>query len=44
MNKKLLETYTDYLISSFSYTTATGLSILDGLLVKKINNLEAIIN
>jgi len=28
MNKQLLETYTDYLISSFSYTTATGLSIL----------------
>lgn len=28
MNKQLLETYTDYLISSFSYTTATGLSML----------------
>jgi len=28
MNKQLLETYTDYLISSFSYTTATGLSVL----------------
>jgi len=28
MNKQLLETYTDYLMSSFSYTTATGLSIL----------------
>jgi len=28
MNKQLLETYTDYLISSFSYTTATGLSIM----------------
>ena len=31
MNKELLETYSDYLISSFSYTTATGLSgLLDG--------------
>ena len=31
MNKELLETYSDYLISSFSYTTATGLSeMLDG--------------
>lgn len=31
MNKELLEVYSDYLISSFSYTTATGLSgILDG--------------
>ncbi len=28
MNKQLLETYSDYLMSSFSYTTATGLSIL----------------
>ncbi|OGU50286.1 MAG: transposase [Ignavibacteria bacterium RIFOXYB2_FULL_35_12] len=28
MNKELLETYSDYLISSFSYTTATGLSML----------------
>lgn len=28
MNKQLLETYTDYLMSSFSYTTATGLSVL----------------
>lgn len=28
MNKQLLEIYTDYLMSSFSYTTATGLSIL----------------
>jgi len=28
MNKELLELYTDYLMSSFSYTTATGLSIL----------------
>ena len=28
MNKQLLETYSDYLISSFSYTTATGLSML----------------
>jgi hypothetical protein len=28
MDKQLLETYTDYLMSSFSYTTATGLSIL----------------
>lgn len=28
MNKQLLETYTDYLMSSFSFTTATGLSIL----------------
>ncbi|MGE5683128.1 MAG: transposase, partial [Bacillota bacterium] len=26
MNKQLLDLYTDYLISSFSYTTATGLS------------------
>lgn len=26
MNKELLDLYTDYLISSFSYTTATGLS------------------
>ena len=31
MNKELLEIYSDYLISSFSYTTATGLSgMLDG--------------
>ncbi len=28
MNKQLLEIYTDYLMSSYSYTTATGLSIL----------------
>ena len=28
MNKELLETYSDYLISSFSYTTATGLSMM----------------
>lgn len=28
MDKQLLETYTDYLLSSFSYTTATGLSML----------------
>jgi hypothetical protein len=28
MNKQLLETYSDYLMSSFSYTTATGLSLL----------------
>ncbi len=28
MNKQLLETYSDYLLSSFSYTTATGLSVL----------------
>jgi len=28
MDKQLLELYTDYLMSSFSYTTATGLSIL----------------
>lgn len=26
MNKQLLDIYSDYLISSFSYTTATGLS------------------
>ena len=30
MNTDLLELYTDYLISSFSYTTATGLSKLTG--------------
>lgn len=31
MNKELLEIYSDYLLSSFSYTTATGLSeMLDG--------------
>jgi len=31
MDKQMLELYTDYLISSFSYTTATGLSkFLDG--------------
>lgn len=31
MNKELLEIYSDYLISSFSYTTATGLSgLLEG--------------
>jgi hypothetical protein len=31
MDKKLLDLYSDYLISSFSYTTATGLSaLLDG--------------
>ena len=28
MDKQLLETYSDYLISSFSYTTATGLSMM----------------
>lgn len=28
MDKQLLETYAEYLMSSFSYTTATGLSIL----------------
>jgi hypoxanthine-guanine phosphoribosyltransferase len=27
MDKQLLDIYSDYLISSFSYTTATGLSI-----------------
>ena len=31
MNEEMLELYSDYLISSFSYTTATGLSrMLDG--------------
>lgn len=31
MNKQLLDLYSDYLISSFSYTTATGLSsVLEG--------------
>lgn len=34
MNKQLLEIYTDYLTSSFSYTTATGLSILvEGVII-----------
>jgi len=28
VDKQLLETYTDYLMSSFSYTTATGLSLM----------------
>jgi hypothetical protein len=28
MDKQLLETYSDYLMSSFNYTTATGLSML----------------
>lgn len=28
MDKQLLEIYTDYLMSSFSYTTATGLSMM----------------
>jgi len=28
VDKQLLETYSDYLLSSFSYTTATGLSLL----------------
>ena len=28
MDKQLLETYTDYLMSSFSYTTAIGLSMM----------------
>lgn len=33
MNRELLDIYTDYLISSFSYTTATGLSnALDGVI------------
>jgi hypothetical protein len=33
MDKKLLELYSDYLISSFSYTSATGLSnLLDCLI------------
>ena len=33
MNKELLELYSDYLISSLGYTTATGLSgMLDGLI------------
>ena len=31
MNKELLDLYTDYLLSSFGQTTATGLSkLLDG--------------
>jgi len=30
MDKQLLELYSDYLMSSFSYTTATGLSMLVG--------------
>jgi hypothetical protein len=30
MNMNLLELYTDYLISAFSYTTATGLSAMTG--------------
>lgn len=30
MNRELLELYSDYLLSSFSYTTATGLSALTG--------------
>jgi hypothetical protein len=30
MNKDLLELYTDYLLSSFSHTTATGLSAMTG--------------
>ena len=30
MNKQMLDLYTDYLISSFSYTTATGLSAMTG--------------
>jgi DDE superfamily endonuclease len=30
MNKDLLELYSDYLLSSFSYTTATGLSKMTG--------------
>ncbi len=28
MNRDLLELYTDYLLSAFSYTTATGLSAM----------------
>jgi len=28
MKKEYLELYTDYLMSSFSYTTATGLSVM----------------
>jgi len=28
MKKGFLEIYTDYLMSSFSYTTATGLSVM----------------
>ena len=30
MNKDLLELYSDYLLSAFSYTTATGLSKMTG--------------
>ena len=30
MNRDLLELYTDYLLSAFSYTTATGLSAMTG--------------
>jgi hypothetical protein len=30
MNRELLELYSDYLLSAFSYTTATGLSKLSG--------------
>src|SRR3954468_24092665 len=30
MNKKLLELYSDYLLSAFSHTTATGLSAMTG--------------
>jgi hypothetical protein len=33
MNKDLLELYSDYLLSAFSYTTATGLSKLTGSVV-----------
>ncbi len=28
MDNQILKTYADYLLSSFSYTTATGLSVL----------------
>jgi hypothetical protein len=30
MNRELLELYSDYLLSAFSYTTATGLSEMTG--------------
>ncbi len=30
MNRELLEVYSDYLLSSFSYTPATSLSALTG--------------
>lgn len=37
MNRDLLELYTDYLLSAFSYTTATGLSAIRLWMLKVVS-------